>query len=63
VSTGDLREAARRVNDAKREFVNLLNYFGEDPKTTPDEFFGIWNKFIQGLEVCIKFEELGSETH
>jgi hypothetical protein len=39
---------------AEKDFDKVAIMFGEDPKnTTPEEFFGIFSKFVQGNEAAI----------
>jgi hypothetical protein len=38
---------------AEKDFDKVAIMFGEDPKnTTPEEFFGIFSKFVQGYQTC-----------
>ena len=44
---------------AEKDFERAAMMFGEDPKnTTPEEFFGIFTKFVQGYLTCKTENEL-----
>lgn len=50
----ELSKTMFRMEKVKGRFAALLQWFGEDPQTLPEELFGTWLKFILAFEVFKK---------
>jgi len=47
-----IHDACNQVDETKKKFVALLEYFGEDDKMTSTDFFGTLNKFTESFKVA-----------
>jgi len=46
----DLKETSDRLERTKSKFGQALKWYGEDPSTAPEEFFKIWQQFIDTID-------------
>lgn len=47
----DTDEIVKKFEEGKSNYQKILQAFGEESKMLPEEFFGIWVKFIGNFEV------------
>lgn len=41
-----------KFKETKTSFDEILKFFGEDPKTQPEDFFSLWWQFVQMFNRC-----------
>lgn len=51
-ATTDFGELEKFFADSEEQFKLLVTLYGEDPKTTPEEFFTALNKFLAAYPHC-----------
>lgn len=57
-----LKQTNKKIEDLKKKYANLLEYFGEDEKMPSNEFFGVMRRFIEEFgKACDEVDKLEKE--
>lgn len=53
----ELRETKGRLEETRWEFMQVLEMFGEDSNTMPDEYFAFWSRFATAFQRAMRENE------